>query len=75
MAEKGTTPRTYGRRDVVFNVYVDINNEILRKMNKVYAGVGRKVRREGEGGGKDVYIFRFYFQVMCVCVWVFARWK
>lgn len=37
MAEKGATPKTYCRRDVVFNVYVDINNEILRKMNKVYA--------------------------------------
>lgn len=43
MAEKGATPKTYCRRDVVFNVYVDINNEILRKMNKVYCeGVGRK---------------------------------
>ena len=41
MAEKGATPKTYCRRDVVFNVYVDINNEILRKMNKVYGGRGK----------------------------------
>lgn len=57
MAEKGATPRTYCRRDVVFNVYVDINNEILRKMNKVYGGEGE--REELQGG------FRMVFQVMC----------
>lgn len=49
MAEKGATPKTYCRRDVVFNVYVDINNEILRKMNKVYGeGGGDLARRKGE---------------------------